>query len=84
MARVKRLEWFANGDLGGARYGVFTPLGIYRVGFDTRAGGWFATIDDSDLDEDVLHATESEAMAACQDDFERRVMACLEVDDVQS
>lgn len=76
-ARAKRLEW---GETSYGKPEAITNLGVYRLG-EAWSGGWSACRGKTVLyssDGRSNFATEEDAQAACQSDFEKRLSECME------
>jgi len=69
---IKQLEW-EKGD--GKYWEAITPIGTYSITFDF---GVYVTLYDMDNVVDGEWRSLAKAKIACNNDFKRRVMECLE------
>ena len=70
--KIKQLEW-EKGD--GKYWEAITPIGTYSITFDF---GVYVTLYDMDNVVDGEWRSLAKAKIACNNDFKRRVMECLE------
>lgn len=70
--KIKQLEWE---ESGGEYWEAITPIGTYSITFDSE---FYVALYDMDNDVDGEWESLAKAKKACNNDFERRVMECID------
>ena len=71
--KIKQLEWE---ESNGEYWEAITRIGTYSITFDS---GSYVTLYDMDNDVDGEWRSLAKAKIACNNDFEKRVMECLDL-----